>query len=326
MESSIAPPFDAPLAPAGPVEHEPAQRALRAERSRLENAQFHLLATASQELRAPLMRLQGYSAMLAEMSQQRPGDTEQMACIVGRIAEGTYQLRRAVEETLEIAMIEARTLEILLRPVDLSKIICIILQDLRQEILNRGLVISLERMRQQPKVMGDQLRLYQALHHILGYAITQFVGERARITMRPWPENGAAQAPSAGQIQSFAELIISDSNGLLFGEPRAASAHASQLKTKLAIARGIIEMHGGRMWVVERDAAKPSQQLSFHVLLPLAPSQEKPLAPRAGEGGQATPQLRLKALDRLRSVAGQVKLFGLGAMRTIAQAQGPPLR
>jgi len=325
MENWAAPTYDRTLAlgTADPGEQDRAPSTLSAEQTRLESAQQHLLATASRDLHAPLLLLQGYATMLAEVSQNSHLDAQQVASLVGRIAKGTFQLRQAVEETIEITMIEARALELLPRPVDLSKIVCAILQDLRQEILGRGLVLSMERTPKGPKVVGDPLRLRQALQHLIAHVIANLPSDRARITMRSWQDDGPLT--TQGKPNGFAELTISDGGGEPLEPPPAASADPRHSATQLAIAKGIIELHGGRMWMEKGDGNEAQPAQSWHVVLPSARPALGSLVVRPSH--QPPVQLHHKALNHLRTFAGQIKLGGLFNSRApVAQPNRPSLR
>jgi signal transduction histidine kinase len=147
-----------------------------------------------------------------------------------------------------------------------------------------------------PTLRGDALRLMQLLSNILGNAI-KFTPDGGRITIASSAKyllRGVTPAESqaaAREHHLFLEVTISDTGiGIdrddqmrvfdKFYEVGNIQEHSSgkvAFKAKgaglgLSIAKGIVDMHGGEIWV-ESTGYNPERLpgSTFHILLPLNP-------------------------------------------------------
>lgn len=246
---------------------------------RLDKSKSDFIAIAAHELKTPLTLIEGYSAMLSEQLKQ---DSNQVDEILRGIGNGTRRLREIIDDMIDVSLIDNDMLSLNYQPVWVNRLLNGIKQEIYVTIRERKLTFSLipfpgwDRM-----FFGDAERLYQALRNVILNAI--------KFT----PDGGSIRVDGR-ELPGFIEIRVSDTGiGIApenqslifekFGRLGNPSLHSSG-KTKfkgggpglgLPISKGIIEAHGGAIWV-ESDGYDEMRcpGATFHILLPLR--QEPP--------------------------------------------------
>jgi signal transduction histidine kinase len=251
------------------------------------------ISIAAHELRTPLTLIQGYLSMLipprGEATQQL--DDNVLEAIRG-IAKGMERLSTIVEEMLDVTRIESGTLKLHLGPVSLKDVIMAASRKLKPFAEERGQEIAIPDLSGMPTVKGDANRLLQVFMNLIGNSIKYTPDGRLISLSVRVIEAGKVLAPhaqSAGRGE-FIEAIVEDTGvGIAeedqerifrrFYEVKDPSLHSTSktsfmgggLGLGLPTARGIVEAHGGWLWVESEgyDEEKcPGSR--FHVLLPVA--------------------------------------------------------
>lgn len=247
---------------------------------RLDQTKSDFISIASHELRTPLTTMIGYTEMLIE-DQSLPETAHEM---LKGISKGTKRLHEIVESMFDIAQIDARALQLHLTPVDTSIIIKDVAGKLEKSIRERQLSMSIE-IPTLPKVKADPNLLEKLFQHLLNNAI-KFTPNKGKIKVTAQPassQNG--EFPNGG-----IEIIVSDTGvgvdpntrDLIFSkfyQPGELSKHSTS-KTRfkgsgaglgLALSKGIVEVHGGRIWVESAGYDEMNFPGShFHVILPMS--------------------------------------------------------
>lgn len=246
---------------------------------RLDKSKSDFIAIAAHELKTPLTLIEGYSAMLSEQLKQ---DSNQVDEILRGIGNGTRRLREIIDDMIDVSLIDNDMLSLNYQPVWVNRLLNGIKQEIDVTIRERKLTFSLipfpgwDRM-----FFGDAERLYQALRNVILNAI--------KFT----PDGGSIRVDGR-ELPGFIEIRVSDTGiGIApenqslifekFGRLGNPSLHSSG-KTKfkgggpglgLPISKGIVEAHGGAIWV-ESDGYDEMRcpGATFHILLPLR--QEPP--------------------------------------------------
>jgi signal transduction histidine kinase len=117
-----------------------------------------------------------------------------------------------------------------------------------------------------PDIWGDRDRLFQVFENLLGNAI-KFTPAGGQITLGARPGEGeivfwvadTGEGISAANLPRLFER---------FWQARKGERRGAGLG--LGIAKGIVEAHGGRLWV----ESTPGQGSTFHFTVPIAPSVE----------------------------------------------------
>ena len=257
---------------------------------RLDRTKSDFISIASHELRTPLTVMRGYTEMLLE----NPSLDEGIRQMLKGIHEGTLRLHEIMDSMFDIAQIDARTLELHLQPVDIADLIHGVCSSLSKSIYERKqtLVIDLPAL---PTLRADPNTLRKVFYHLVTNAI-KFTPNNGRITitgrtlpkkMEGYPDGGIELIVSdtgVGVDPAFREIIFSK-----FYQPSEQLGKHSTGKTKfkgsgaglgLALSRGIVEAHGGKIWVESPGYDEihfPGSD--FHVLLPIRKSKEDDTLP-----------------------------------------------
>jgi PAS domain S-box-containing protein len=228
------------------------------------NAELERFAyTVSHDLKSPLITIQGFLGALEK--DTAAGDAERMKDDIARIGGAAAKMQSLLRELLELSRIGR-----LVNPVTRVPLAALAKQaadELAQTIAHRG--ARVEVAEGLPEVFGDQARLVQMLGNLIDNAV-KFSGDGAG----PRVEIGARR--SGGETVCF---VRDDGIGIepryhetVFGLFHQLDPDAPGTGAGLAIARGIAEMHGGRMWVESEGAGRGS---TFCFTLP-EPRGEQP--------------------------------------------------
>ncbi len=118
------------------------------------------------ELRAPLTAISGYAEIL-EQKIQTATEKEH----AHRIVEASSRLITIVNDLLDVARIQSGKLAIVTEPVDVSRVIKNVLDELHVSAEQKNIVLSHDGTDVQHTVMADGKRLHQALANLVSNAI-----------------------------------------------------------------------------------------------------------------------------------------------------------
>jgi len=251
-----------------------AERALRTEAERANRLKDEFLSTLGHELRAPLNAILGWSRLLesgrlAAEEVRRGGAT---------IARNVRSLAQLVDDLLDLSGMVSGKIRLDSEETDLAEIIEAQLETMQSMADAKGVTLTKALPRTACLVFGDPHRLQQVIWNLLSNAV--------KFT----PRGGSVTATLVCAADNW-EVRISDTGiGLsrdrlpVVFEPFKQSDPASRreypgLGLGLAIAKQIVELHGGRVWAV---SAGEGRGATFHVSLPR-------VAPRASSAPSAPP-------------------------------------
>jgi signal transduction histidine kinase len=247
---------------------------------RLDQTKSDFISIASHELRTPLTTMIGYTEMLIE-DKSLPEMAHEM---LKGISKGTRRLHEIVDSMFDIAQIDARALQLHLTPVDTSLVVKDVAMRMEKTVKERQQSLTVE-ISSLPRVKADPNLLEKLFQHLLNNAV-KFTPDRGMIRITAKSNINSGDTIPNGAI----EIIVSDTGvgvdpsarDVIFSkfyQPGELSKHSTS-KTRfkgsgaglgLALSKGIVEAHGGRIWVESDgyDEVKfPGSH--FHVLLPLA--------------------------------------------------------
>jgi signal transduction histidine kinase len=248
---------------------------------RLDQVKADFVTIASHELRTPLSQIFGYSDVLSSMKMDELGNSQILAEFLEGISRGARRLKRVVDAMVDVSLLETGALRLRPVPVPLGEVVSHALSSVKPAADRRQLVLEVEDLSPLPSIEADGDRLEQVLVSLLGNAI-KFSPDGKRILV-------SGRWEPAVPAEAFVELAVCDEGigidpeqqRLIFEKfyrPENPMLHSSdEVGFKgagpglgLAIAKGIVEAHGGRIWVESpgRDEALCPGS-TFRVRLPV---------------------------------------------------------
>jgi len=223
------------------------QKRAEAERERLieeleaQNAELERFTyTISHDLKSPLVTIKGFLGLLEKDALE--GKTELMKQDIEQISRAADKMQRLLGDLLELSRIGR-----LVNPpeaVSLTDLAREAVEQVAGQIAERG--IAVEIASEMPVVVGDRVRLLEVLQILIDNAV-KYMGDQ------PAPRIEV----EATQQDPNVSITVRD-NGIgieprfqdkVFGLFERLDAASEGTGIGLALARRIVEVHGGRIWV-----------------------------------------------------------------------------
>jgi PAS domain S-box-containing protein len=270
------------------------------------------LATLSHELRTPLNAVLGYARMLRSgaIRSERAAHAHE---VIERNAEALAQI---VEDVLDVSRIISGKAFLDLRPTDVATVVKDATATVRPTAEAKGLRLELALADNVGPVAGDPNRLQQVVWNLLSNAV-KFTPRGGHIRVQ------------VEAVADQAELVVTDTGiGLsseflphVFERFRQAEGGPTRrhggLGLGLAIARHIVEMHGG---TIEASSDGPGQGATFRVKLPTISDQESDLGDARSQRGR--PRAEQLDLIGIRVLAVDDDADALQLVREILESAG----
>ncbi|HUQ18554.1 MAG TPA: PAS domain S-box protein [Gemmatimonadaceae bacterium] len=225
-------------------------------------ARDDMLAIVAHDLRNPLNTIFMSAQFLSEIvpESERPTEAKQVS-IVRRAAE---RMNRLIQDLLEVKRIESGRLTIEKRDTDATSVFGEALDLLRPIAAASSLTIESEVAPGTPRICIDPPRIQQVLSNLVGNAI-KFTPAGGRITLSAVPGENEARFV----VTDTGPGISADQLPHIFGRfYQGKRTDRRGIGLGLTIAKGIVEAHGGRIWVESQVGAGSS----FYFTVP-APGQ-----------------------------------------------------
>ncbi|MFN2507711.1 MAG: ATP-binding protein [Chthoniobacterales bacterium] len=256
-----------------------AQEAIRANDS--------FLAALSHALRTPLTPLLMTAGALRE-DERLPAEVRDQ---LGMMESNIALQAQMVDDLLDLARIPRG--ELRLRPefCDAHSIIGRAVETVREDAEATGIAIEMRLAAQRSGVMADPARLEQAIRHLLRNAV-KFTPRGGRVFLRtsdlPGDETAGALRIEVADTGRGIEPAALEKIFLPFERTEPGDDYRfGGIGVGLAIARGIVELHGGR---ITAESAGPGKGATFTVELPGATE-----APQGGADSDFSPAVSREA-------------------------------
>lgn len=222
----------------------------------MDRTKASFIEVAAHELRTPLTLVKGYTQMLAMKFKDEP---ETIALTQG-ILDGSDRMQEIVGSMLDVSRIDSNMLKILPEDANLGVALGRACKTFQDALKERNLTLAMQGVDGLPVIQADPDQLYKVFYHLVINAI-KYTPDGGRITIH-------GHLVESGDGQNEVEIVVSDTgigiepehHQLIFekfyqtGEVYMHSSGKTKFKgggpgLGLAIARGIIEAHDGRIWV-----------------------------------------------------------------------------
>jgi len=239
----------------------------------------NFLSIASHELNTPLTSIKGYSDIIID--NMRDKVDKSVYRMIESISRAADRLHRVVNNILDVTKIEQGRLRLRPEHIDLGAVMSDCADDMVQIAEKRGITIRVGAPTEMPRFYGDKARIQQMFTSLLNNAI-KFSPDGTSIDL-------GIVLEGEGEGKRFHITVADQGIGIdknehknifdPFYEVGNANRHSSDASKfmgggsglGLSIVKGIVERHGGRVWVESegagRDGVFPGSV--FHVALPL---------------------------------------------------------
>ena len=212
------------------------------------------MATVSHELRTPLNSIIGFSKLLLRSSESKL--TEDELRDLSSICNNGERLLAIISQILDISRIEANKLELQRRMVSIFSIVDDVVQSLQPQASAKGLNLVLQVKETLPDVWADETRIWQVIQNLTSNAIK--FSKQGTITVGAEVVKGSearGEVENLDYIRCFVQDegigIAKKDQAVIFQSFRQVDGSTSRRQEGvglgLAIARRLVELHGGHL-------------------------------------------------------------------------------
>ena len=223
-------------------------------------ARDEVLGIVSHDLRNPISAI----AMCARVLEDNaPSSPTERAELLTTIRESATWANRLIQDLLDVASIERGQLSLQARAEDPAQIVLQSIHMFDVEADQHGISLSARVPTNLPLIQADSARIVQVLGNLLRNAI-KFTPEGGQITVGVEP----SEKHLTFSVRDTGVGIPSEQQARVFDRFWHASdgARARGTGLGLSIAKGIVDAHGGRLWVT----SVPGDGSTFCFTVPLA--------------------------------------------------------
>jgi signal transduction histidine kinase len=245
---------------ASAVEHQrlwTAERSARATAQEAVRQRDEVLAIVAHDLRNPLGRILMSTSLLKD--EFPPGAVPRTLAIIERAAKAAERL---VRDLLDVSRLEAGGLRLERSPVSVPELLAELVEEFAEQAASRKVALGSCPEPDLPPANADRARLRQALSNLVDNAL--------RLT-----PSGGSTTLSARLSHEFVELRVQDTGPGIPAEHlphlfdrfwQGSREHRGSSGLGLAIVKGIVDAHGGRVFVESRMG----EGTTFRIWIPAA--------------------------------------------------------
>ncbi len=225
----------------------------------LDRLKDEFLANTSHELRTPLNGIIGIAESLIDgATGELPITTR---ANLAMISSSGRRLSNLVNDLLDFSKLKHKTLDLQLKPIDLRSLVEIVFTLSLPLVGNKNLNLVNNIALDLPAVIADENRLQQILHNLIGNAIKFTETGTIEISaQRIFGDDSLEHISSVSELEiTIADTgigIAEDKLERIFESFEQAEGSTGRLYggtgVGLAIAKQLVELHGGKIWVKSR--------------------------------------------------------------------------
>lgn len=241
-------------------------QAMNAKLTETDRLKSEFLAVMSHELRTPLTAIIAFAEILLAEGETLSSLQQEY---LQDIFESGHQLLRQINDILNMSKIEAGLAKINCNQIDIKEVLNHLMHSISPLVSKNGLTFIVDISADIPNMVADREKVIHIFRNLISNAI-KFTPNGGEITISAALVNDQEKVPEVVvKIQDTGIGINPEDQKYIFDKFRQVdSAEAREYPGSglgLALARNLVEMHGGRIWV-ESEVGRGS---TFTFVLPV---------------------------------------------------------
>ena len=236
------------------------QRTLELEKTnrileQMDRTKMRFISVSAHELRTPLTIIQGY----AQLVKMKSTENEEFIRYTGGILEGASRMVEIINSMLDVSRIDTNQLEVMPKKILVEDVIEKVRAVFQPAVEERNISLEGIGLTDLPVICADKDLLYKVFYHVIGNAI-KYTPDGGSVTVNGRFIDEATQPEIEITVRDTGIGIDPQNQQLVFekfyqtGEVLLHSSGKTKFKgggpgLGLAIARGIVNAHHGRIWL-----------------------------------------------------------------------------
>lgn len=236
----------------------------------IEEMKSEFVSLVSHELRTPLTSIIGFISLILDGKTGKINQKQYES--LSRAHRQSKRLADLINDLLDVSRIEAGRIEMKQERLQIDRIARRRIEELRPQADEKTISLFFEAQSNLPLMIGDADRIGQIFINLIGNAI-KFTPDNGKVTVRISQslQNGSATDGFHVEVIDTGPGIPPEDREKIFDKFRqlgSVQARKPQSGTGLglSIAAGIVEAHGGRLWV---DTGEHGRGCNFQFFVPL---------------------------------------------------------
>jgi len=233
-------------------------QAANAQLAELDRLKSDFISIASHELRTPLALILGYASFLRDEADEAAG--EQLDAVL----QAAMQLRGLIEDMVNLSHLEAGSAELNPAEFTIQDLIHACLEAQQQFAVTKSLEIIQSMPETAMRVRADREKIRIVLNNLINNAI-KFTPAGGRIQLAVRPQTGMVAVSVVDTGIGIPENELSRVFDRFYQVESHLTRREEGMGLGLCIARGMVELHGGRIWA----ESVPGRGSRFTFTLPI---------------------------------------------------------
>lgn len=230
---------------------------LNAELRRLDRMKDTFIQVTAHELRTPLTLVYGYSRLMEDNPNLKAlMQTDSGArMLIDGMSHAITRMQSIINEILTVSRIITNRIDLSIGPTNLGEITQRVLHQFGEALQQRQITVHFNRAEWPDRMRADWELLELVMSHLISNAI-KYTPDGGKITLRAAAHNGDTVRFSVkdsgigipgDSLQSIFERFTTSSDPQFHSTSKTAF-RGGGIGLGLAVSKGIVEAHGGRIW------------------------------------------------------------------------------
>lgn len=241
-------------------------KAASIELAELERLKTDFIAITSHELRTPLGLILGHATFLRELTGSDAEHVEQLDTII----RNATKLKEIVENLSDVDNIQSGAARVRSHKASLAKLAEDVISSFQDEANSRNIILKLEKGDSPYEIDADGVKISIALSNLVKNAI-QCTDSGGRVTVSLEEDSGYFKVTVTDSGIGIPARDLPRVFERFFQVEAHLTRRHSGMGLGLAVAKAMIELHGGRIWA----ASEVGKGSTFTFLLPANQIQEQ---------------------------------------------------